>query len=246
LIERRSPDCCPPPCVGRRDATDYKDLDLLPGGYRRSRQAACSPIWSGLGRSSAPRTWGATWTCRHRRHPCAQIRRHHLRLGGTSQTTPLPLLSLAAERAARRLSSVSCTRRLPAALPVPTPLACSSFLYAGPVWDATRHYLRAGGWPLINSSHGDASIAVLEPSLTVVAAAPYRSDRYRVTTKRLHDCLLAMVWAGTGALDVTCELLADGQWQSSGDPRLAVPPAERLPLRRARVARGGQLRDVRP
>jgi hypothetical protein len=126
------------------------------------------------------------------------------------------------------------------------PLACSSFLFAGPVWDATRHYLRAGGWPLINSSHGDASIAVLEPSLTVVAAAPYRSDRYRVTTKRLHDCLLAMVWAGTGALDVTCELLADGQWQSSGDPRLAVPPAERLPLRRARVARGGQLRDVRP
>jgi hypothetical protein len=96
------------------------------------------------------------------------------------------------------------------------------------VWDATRHYLRAGGWPQINSSHGDASIAVLEPSLTVVAAAPHRSDRYRVTTKRLHDCLLAMVWAGTGALDVTCELLADGQWQSSGDPRLAVPPAERL------------------
>ena len=49
-----------------------------------------------------------------------------------------------------------------------------------------------------------------------------------MTTKRLHDCLLAMVWAGTGALYVTCELLEDGQWQSSGDPRLAVPPAERL------------------
>ncbi|WP_061961994.1 class I SAM-dependent methyltransferase [Demequina flava] len=41
-------------------------------------------------------------------------------------------------------------------------------LYAGPVWDHCRRYLRDGGYLLANTSHGDGSVAALDPALTLV------------------------------------------------------------------------------
>ncbi|MCB0912846.1 MAG: class I SAM-dependent methyltransferase [Propionibacteriaceae bacterium] len=63
-------------------------------------------------------------------------------------------------------------------------------LFAGPVWDHCRRYLRPGGWLLANASHGDASLAALDPTLRLVAVAHHRDDRYRVITNRLTDYLI--------------------------------------------------------
>ncbi|MFC5379345.1 hypothetical protein [Aquipuribacter nitratireducens] len=43
-------------------------------------------------------------------------------------------------------------------------------LYAGLVWDACRAYLAPGGLLLANASHGDASVAALDPDIEPVAA----------------------------------------------------------------------------
>lgn len=48
------------------------------------------------------------------------------------------------------------------------------------MWDHCRRYLRPGGLLLANSSHGDASLAALEPDLTPVAAIQHRGDDYRI------------------------------------------------------------------
>lgn len=53
-------------------------------------------------------------------------------------------------------------------------------LYAGPVWDHCRQYLAPGGLLLANTSHGDASLAALDPSLELVAVAHHRADRYHL------------------------------------------------------------------
>jgi SAM-dependent methyltransferase len=55
-------------------------------------------------------------------------------------------------------------------------------LFAGPVWEHARRYLRPGGWLLANTSHGDASLAALDPSLRLVAAVQHSGDRYRLDT----------------------------------------------------------------
>jgi len=64
-------------------------------------------------------------------------------------------------------------------------------LFAGPLSDHARRYPRPGGWLLANSSHGDASLAALDPTLRQVAVAHDRGGHYRVTTDhRLHPhCL---------------------------------------------------------
>lgn len=63
-------------------------------------------------------------------------------------------------------------------------------LFAGPVSDHTRRYLRPGGWLLANSSHGDASLAALDPMLHLVAVAHHREGHYRLTTDRLEEYLV--------------------------------------------------------
>ncbi len=63
-------------------------------------------------------------------------------------------------------------------------------LYAGPVWEHCRRYLRPRGWLLANASHGDASLAALDPSLRLVAAAHHRAGRYRLATDRLDRYLV--------------------------------------------------------
>ena len=63
-------------------------------------------------------------------------------------------------------------------------------LFAGPVGEHTRQYLRPGGLLLANTSHGDASLAALDPSWELVAAVHKRGDRYRPDTDRLEEYLI--------------------------------------------------------
>ncbi len=75
------------------------------------------------------------------------------------------------------------------------PLAGSAFdllisLYAGPVWEHCRPYLRPGGLLLANASHGDASLAALDPELTLVAAVLHRDGRFRLDTEGLQRYLV--------------------------------------------------------
>lgn len=77
----------------------------------------------------------------------------------------------------------------------PLPLDDASFdllvsLYAGPVWDHCHRYLRPGGLLLANASHGDASVAALDPRLELVAAVQHRGDRYRLDTDGLDEYLI--------------------------------------------------------
>lgn len=63
-------------------------------------------------------------------------------------------------------------------------------LFAGPVWENTGHYLRPGGWLLANTSHGDASLAALDPTLRLAAVAQHRSGRFRLVTEELEEYLV--------------------------------------------------------
>ncbi|MCB0925429.1 MAG: class I SAM-dependent methyltransferase [Mycobacterium sp.] len=63
-------------------------------------------------------------------------------------------------------------------------------LYSGPLWDHCRKYLQPGGLFLANASHGDASIAALDPRLTLLAAVHKHNDRYRFDTDALDSYLV--------------------------------------------------------
>ena len=63
-------------------------------------------------------------------------------------------------------------------------------LFAGPMYEYARRYLRPGGWLLANSSHGDASLAALDPTLRLVAVAHHRDSRYRLSTDGLEQYLV--------------------------------------------------------
>lgn len=63
-------------------------------------------------------------------------------------------------------------------------------LFAGPTWDGCRRYLRPGGYLFANASHGEASLAALDPSLTLVATAHEEADGYRLDTEALSDYLI--------------------------------------------------------
>ncbi|WP_341229366.1 class I SAM-dependent methyltransferase [Nocardioides salarius] len=77
----------------------------------------------------------------------------------------------------------------------PLPLADHGFdllvsLYAGPVWDHCARYLAPGGLLLANTSHGDASIAALDPALELVAVVQHQADDYRLHTRDLDTHLV--------------------------------------------------------
>lgn len=77
----------------------------------------------------------------------------------------------------------------------PLPLPTAGFellisLYAGPVWEHCRRHLTPGGWLLANSSHGDASLAALDPALRLVAAVHHRDGTYRLDAERLDAYLV--------------------------------------------------------
>lgn len=76
----------------------------------------------------------------------------------------------------------------------PLPLPTAGFdllisLFAGPVWDHCRQHLVPQGLLLANTSHGDASLAALDPSLELVAVVQHRDGRYRLDTAELESHL---------------------------------------------------------
>ena len=75
------------------------------------------------------------------------------------------------------------------------PLPPASFdllisLYSGPVSDHCRTYLAPDGLLLANTSHGDASLAALDPAFQLVAAVHHRDGKYRVDTNDLNTYLV--------------------------------------------------------
>lgn len=63
-------------------------------------------------------------------------------------------------------------------------------LYSGPVSDHCRRYLRRGGWLLANSSHGDASLAALDPTFRLVGVVECRGGRYSLGADGLEAYLV--------------------------------------------------------
>ncbi|GAA1464608.1 class I SAM-dependent methyltransferase [Microbacterium thalassium] len=100
-----------------------------------------------------------------------------------------------AELAGTRTGSADGIRFLHADYTTPLPVPDEAFdllisLYAGPVWEHCRRYLRPGGLLVANTSHGDASLAALDPDLTLVAAVQHRGGRYRLDTTGLDRYLV--------------------------------------------------------
>lgn len=63
-------------------------------------------------------------------------------------------------------------------------------LYTGPSWDDCRRYLAVGGLFLANASHGDASLAALDPGLSLVAAVHVDDGGYGLHTSDLENYLV--------------------------------------------------------
>lgn len=77
----------------------------------------------------------------------------------------------------------------------PLPIAPARFdllisLYAGPVWEHCRRYLSPSGVFLANTSHGDASLAALDPSLRLAAAVHQHDGTYVIDTENLDSYLV--------------------------------------------------------
>ncbi len=63
-------------------------------------------------------------------------------------------------------------------------------LYAGFVSEHCTRYLRVGGHLLVNSSHGDAAMASIDPRYRLVAVVMSRSSEYAVSTRELGSYLV--------------------------------------------------------
>ncbi len=63
-------------------------------------------------------------------------------------------------------------------------------LYAGFVSEHCTRYLRPGGILLANNSHGDASLASLDPCYALLGVITVRGGRYRARTESLDDYLV--------------------------------------------------------
>ena len=63
-------------------------------------------------------------------------------------------------------------------------------LYAGFISEYCTRYVGIGGHLLVNSSHGDAAMASIDPRWRLTAVIDRRGDRYHVRTERLADYLV--------------------------------------------------------
>ncbi len=63
-------------------------------------------------------------------------------------------------------------------------------LYAGFVSEHCTRYLRRGGLLMVNSSHGDAAMASIDPRYQLHAVIEHRSGTYRTRTDGLDDYLV--------------------------------------------------------
>ena len=62
-------------------------------------------------------------------------------------------------------------------------------LFTVPAWEHCRRHLRPRGLLLANSSHGEASLAAMDPALRLVAAVHHRAGRYHLDTAQLDTYL---------------------------------------------------------
>jgi hypothetical protein len=60
-------------------------------------------------------------------------------------------------------------------------------LYAGLISPACKQYIKPGGLVLVNNSHGDASIAALDPELTFIGAVTHKSGKFKLRENKLED-----------------------------------------------------------
>ena len=63
-------------------------------------------------------------------------------------------------------------------------------LYAGFISEACGHLLSLGGMLLVNSSHGDAALAALDPQFELMAVVTSSSGRYRVTNQNIDSYMV--------------------------------------------------------
>lgn len=63
-------------------------------------------------------------------------------------------------------------------------------LYAGFVSEHCAHHLRTGGTLLVNSSHGDAAMASIDPRLELAGVVISRDETYRVDTDGLERFMI--------------------------------------------------------
>lgn len=77
----------------------------------------------------------------------------------------------------------------------PMPLVNGSFdllisLFTTPAWMHCQQYVTSSGLLLANASHGEASLAALDPNLELVAAVLHQSGEYRLDTAELDSYLI--------------------------------------------------------
>jgi hypothetical protein len=89
----------------------------------------------------------------------------------------------------------------------PLPFADESFdllisLYAGFISEHCTRYLKKGGMLLVNSSHGDAAMASIDPRYELAGAVIARQKDYAAKTTDLHEYLIPKK-----PVEVTKELL---------------------------------------
>ena len=75
--------------------------------------------------------------------------------------------------------------------------------YAGPVSLSCKKFLKPDGYLLANNSHGDASIASLDPEFKLVSIINYRTGKFYHSTKNLDDYFIPK----KEGLDITLEHL---------------------------------------
>lgn len=63
-------------------------------------------------------------------------------------------------------------------------------LYAGFISEACGQLLRIGGVLLVNSSHGDAALAALDPRFKLISVVTSTNGRYRVTDRDLDSFMV--------------------------------------------------------
>ena len=63
-------------------------------------------------------------------------------------------------------------------------------LYAGFASEHCTRYLRTGGWLLVNTSHGDAAMASIDPGYSLAAVVKARGGKYAISENNLHDYLI--------------------------------------------------------
>jgi len=63
-------------------------------------------------------------------------------------------------------------------------------LYAGFISEACGHLLRTGGTLLVNPSHGDAALAVLDPHFELTGVVISVDGRYKVSKKNLDNYMI--------------------------------------------------------